>query len=534
MKKWMIGLMALLVVAGGGIGYYYYSAQESATDGGGKRLIYSDDSLMEAQNAGNDTVDETYKQRSYTLKDPLVIQDPYNRTPLTALVKFETDQPAELSMTIEGKDKETTIQHTWPDYQTSHALDLLGLYPGTANKVELTARFKDGSEKTKMLTIQTEPLPDDFLNIEVEKSDRQRMENGLTFMSPSEEYPFAVDSMGDVRWYSTQVNSHVLQRLDNGKFLYVTKEQDQYNQLVEMDMMGRVSYSSVVEISNYSGWGVIHHDAVKLPSENFLMTVHDASGDYIEDSMVEVDGKTGEKVNEFNFRSIFPEEIYEDYDGPAADEGDWFHQNALWYDEKRDDYLVSSRHQSLIMNMDYPSGDISWILAENENWPEDFDPPLLEPVGEDFKFPGGPHAVMPLPDQDNNEATRDILIFDNNIAITRGNEELSEEFSRAVQYRINEEEMTVKEVWEYGRERGKSFYSNIVSDANYLPGTGNRLITSGYTQAESEDMRQSQIVEVTGEKDPEVVFEVNVGSFEKGSHRQVYRSERLPLYPAAE
>ena len=134
-----------------------------------------------------------------------------------------------------------------------------------------------------------------------------------------------------------------------------------------------------------------------------------------------------------------------------------------------------------------------------------------------------------LPDFDDNDATKDIMIFDNNIAVSRGNESVSEEYSRDVQYRINTEKMTIKEIWVYGKERGELFFSKYVSDANYLSETGNRLIASGYTK--EDDKMRSNVVEVTGGDEPEVVYERKVTGFKEGSHGQIYRGIRMPLYP---
>ncbi|WP_163527101.1 aryl-sulfate sulfotransferase [Halobacillus ihumii] len=527
MKKWWIGLVSITVLVGAGL--VFFLTREDQREAEGTRTVSADTELITEQESIEDVIQTTYEQRNYNLQDPYVIPNPYGIAPLTALFKFETAEPLQITVTVKGKDTASTISKTISGYETSHEIPVLGLYPDYENTVILEGESEDGNVVKKELTISTEPLPEDFLNTELVKADKENIENGLTFIIPSSMYAYAVDANADVRWYSTLYNSHILKRMDNNHLLFLTRKSDKYNQLVEMNMMGQVSNSYVVEVSNYEGWGIIHHDAVELPNGNLLATAHDTS-QYIEDEMIEIDRETGELVDQLNMRNILPEDFYEEYDGPSAEDGDWFHQNAIWYDEAEDDILVSSRHQSLVMEMSYPEGNIDWILAAHEGWPEEYEQYLLEPIGEDFKFPGGPHAVMILPDQDNNEVTKDILLFDNNIAITRGNESVSEEYSRGVQYRINTEDMTVKEVWSYGKQRGESFYSSIVSDANYLSETGNRLITAGYTYSEEGNMR-SIIVEVTEDDPAEVVYELKVTGFEEGSHRQIYRSERMPLYP---
>lgn len=532
MKKILIGALGGAVIVGAIL--YFVMMDEKGKEVNeqvtkGERTVSADSELMKEQESLEDVMSTTYNQREYNLLDPLVIPNPYGAAPLTALVKFETEDPTEITVTVKGKNTKTDITKTFEGFETSHEIPVLGLYPDYDNTVIIKGETEDGAVTEKELTITTDPLPEDFLKTELVESNPEKMENGLTFLIPSSEYPYAVDSNGDVRWYSTFPTSHVFKRLENNNILMATKKTDKYNQIVEMDMLGQVFHSYVVTVSNYEGWGIIHHDAIELPNGNILATTHDAT-QYIEDEMIEIDRQSGELVDQFNFREVMPEDFYQEYDGPSAEDGDWFHQNSIWYDKSEDDILVTSRHQSLAMELSYPKGEIEWILAAHEGWPDDYQKYLLEPVGEDFKYPGGPHSIMELADQDNNKATKDILLFDNNIAVTRGDESVSEEYSRAVQYRINTEEMTVKEVWAYGKERGESFFAKYVSDANHLKETGNRLVTSGYTYADDGSMR-SIIVEVTGDEAAEVVYELKVTGFKEGNHKQIYRAVRMPVYP---
>ncbi|MFC7063097.1 aryl-sulfate sulfotransferase [Halobacillus seohaensis] len=506
--------------------------QSSENNNGDGRTVQGDTELMEEQGNLENVIQTSYDQGEYNLTNPLIIEDPYGTAPLTALAKFNTDEPVEITVTVVGEEVDNDISQTFRGYDTEHEIPILGLLPDKDNTVVLEGESEEGNVTESKLTISTEPLPDDFLHTEVVKSDKERMQNGLTFIVPSGEYAYAVDDKGEVRWYSSMPNSHIFKRLENSNLLFLTQKVEQtgqYNLLLEMDMLGQVSFGSYIDVSNFDNWGVVHHDVVELPDGNLLATDHDGSG-YIEDDMVEIDRESGEMVGELNMKDIFPEEMYEDYEGPSADEGDWFHHNATWFDEKDEDLLVSSRHQDAIINLSYPEGEIDWILADHEGWPEEVESNLLEPQGKDFKFPGGPHAMMTLPDQDNNEDTKDILLFDNNIAVVRGDEDESEEYSRGVQYRINPVEMTVEEVWSYGEERGKGFFSFIVGDADYLQETGNRLITSGYAFDENDNLH-SRIVETTDEEDAEVVYELKITGFEEGSSRQAYRAERMPLYP---
>lgn len=471
-----------------------------------------------------------YNQKHHLFKDPFVTVNPYGTAPLTALVMFETDEPTKIDLTVRGKDKHTNIHKTFGKYQRKHQIPVLGLYPHYKNKITLQATHKHGKTTKKTLSIHTKALPDDFLTTKLVQSKPKRMENGFTFIVPSSHSAYAVDDNAEVRWYSTLWNSHIFRRLENGNLLYITKEEGQkkYNDLLEMDMLGKVYNAYLIHLDGYERTNLIHHDMIELPNGNLLGTTHDVDSDYIEDEMVEINRKTGATVRNFNFRDILPNKAYQNYNGPGAEEGDWLHQNAIWLDQSDHTLLMSSRSQDLVMKFTYPTGKIQWMLAAPQKWPKRYEKYLLKPKG-DMKYPGGQHSVMKMPDQDHNPHTIDVLLFDNNTVVTRGNKDLSKKYSRAVQYRINEKKKTVKEIWSYGEKRGKSFFSNIVGDADYLQDTGNRLINSGYIKGEHS--MSSRIVEVTDQTPAKVVYEIAIGGFKAGSHRQAYRSKRLPLYP---
>ncbi|ALX49692.1 aryl-sulfate sulfotransferase [Lentibacillus amyloliquefaciens] len=500
-------------------------------DGEVEQLSVSDTRRMDEQKELEAAYQEEFEKGSHSLDNPLVKLDPYGAAPLTAVAMFETDEPAKTTVTVEGKDEYSDIERSFDNYRTTHTIPVLGLYPNYENTITIETTAKSGETSTHSFTIETEPLPDDFLTNETAESHPEKMENGLTFVIPSTRYAYGVDHNADVRWYSTLWNSHVFKRLDNGHILYGTKEkgQNQYNEMLEMDMLGKVYNSYLIQLDDYPDTNVVHHGMIELPNGNFLATVHDMASPYIEDEMIEIDRETGETVRDFSFRDLFPEDFYEDYGNVFSDDGDWFHQNAVYYVEKDDSILVSSRHQDLIMKLSYPEGEVDWILADHEKWPDAYDQYLLEPKSDDFKFPAGPHAPMTMPDFDNNDATNDYLLFDNNVVITRGKDPLSGDFSQGVQYRINPEEMTVEQVWQFGKERGEDFYSRIVGDADYLTGTGNRLVTSGYIDVD--EGMNSRIVEVSEDQPAGVIFDLVISGFEKKSHRQAYRAERMPLYP---
>ena len=158
---------------------------------------------------------------------------------------------------------------------------------------------------------------------------------------------------------------------------------------------------------------------------------------------------------------------------------DWFHLNAIVWDGG--DVILSGRHSSAVVRMAWPSGEIKWILASPYGWLPMYQKYLLTPEAgqSDFEWPYWQHAPYLLPDQDNNPDTEDILLFDNGCArfgepevqqkLLTGDLALIQHYSRLVQYRIDEKAGTIRQVWQYGKERREELYTQRCGDADLLP-----------------------------------------------------------------
>lgn len=492
------------------------------------------DEWQEMQSEKEKKYQNLLKSGEYTEDNIYVQLDPYDASPLSALLLFQTEDAMTVDISVAGKDEATTVKNSFDDYETDHSIPILGLYPDTENEVTVTLTDESGNSMEKTVTIKTGTLAKSIANIEVKEADTTKMELGdseLTFVVPSTKRAYAFDANGDVRWYSTRYNSHIFKELTNGNLLYLTKESndaDTYNVLLETDYLGKIYHRydfSSSSAANDTGKSegemtVIHHDGNELPSGNFLLTVNDGSN-YIEDTMIELNRETGEIEKTIDLKDILPEAFYEDYDSTSREDGkvDWFHQNSVEYDEADNSIIISGRHQDTIMKIDYDTSEIKWIMGDSSGWPESYQKYFLN--GE-VKASGGQHAAIVLPDQDDNDETTDILYYDNNISVTRGDEETSEKYSEARQVRINDAEMTIEEVWTFGEELGEDYYTKIIGSARYLSNTGNRLVNFGYR----DEGQTSSIMEVTEEG--ETVLKVDLTDFPTSAW--AYRAERFSLY----
>ncbi len=161
--------------------------------------------ILQAQNQRELDILADYARGSYTPQKPYIIQDPYQANPLSALILFETPKPAQVSVTVLGKDKYVTFPFTVTGFTTHHEVPVLGLYAGQANQVELGIAYQDGTQATSTQTLQTEPLPYDFPNLKVQVSKPEQMESGIDLMISCMDtnYTYMLDANGDVRGYFT-------------------------------------------------------------------------------------------------------------------------------------------------------------------------------------------------------------------------------------------------------------------------------------------------------------------------------------------
>ncbi len=397
--------------------------------------------------------EKEFQIEGYTLDNPNVIVNPYGNSPLTALVIFQTDEEVEVTVTIPGKDKNSTFTHTF-EATNEHYLPIYGLYAGKKNEITLSV-----GDQTKKIVIETEDLPKDMALPTSVKADKSKLGNELYFFTPSSSgYTVAYDVNGDVRWYLTNYALWKIDRLENGNLLVSTERlvNSPYYMtgMYEMTLLGKI-------VKEYSLEGGYHHDYYEMPNGNFLVASDNFSSGTVEDYVVEVDRKTGDIVKTFDLTKILNKE-----DGKSENwsQYDWFHNNAVWYDEKTNSITLSGRHMDAVINLDYDSGELNWIIGDSTNWSEEYQKYFFTPVGEDFEWQWSQHAAMITPEGY-------VFILDNGNNKSKIPSEYvpaSESYTRGVMYKIDTEKMTIEQVWEYGKERGSSFYSPYISDVDYL------------------------------------------------------------------
>lgn len=105
----------------------------------------------------DERMDIEYSSKEYTPESPYIVLNPYGFTPLTALMRFKTEKPSHVRITIKGRGRAPDLSFNHPENKTEHYLPILGLYANHTNKIDLTV-YTETEKKTYPLTIKTEPF----------------------------------------------------------------------------------------------------------------------------------------------------------------------------------------------------------------------------------------------------------------------------------------------------------------------------------------------------------------------------------------
>ncbi|MFT8724565.1 MAG: aryl-sulfate sulfotransferase [Liquorilactobacillus nagelii] len=480
------------------------------------------------------------KSSKYNLNTPYVKLNPYQTSPLTALIIFKTSSVAKVSYTVQGKTTKTSISNQVNGkYSKEHQVPIVGLYADYNNQVTIKVQYKNGITDVKQLSIKTGALPKYIktAKITVSNKNTSQMElgsNKLTLLNRTTKEPFAVDSDGEVRWYSTLYSQHMLKKWTKGHFMMLTKSDqsgETYNDLIETDLLGRVykefkfsakAGSTDATKSEVQYTTLIHHDLTRLPNGNILATVSDGSSRYKEDTLAEISYKTGKVVKVIDFKRLLPKSMWKSFTKGDDGKMDWFHQNSVDYDKTDHSILVSSRNQDLIMKLDYRTNQIKWIYSgkKSSTWPQKYRKYLLKKT-KGTTTTGGQHGLYLLSHKNGKET---IILYNNNVSVTNGDKKNSGKYSEGVIYQINDKQKTIKQTWSYGKQLGKKNFTVVIGFAQKLA-NGNVLLDFGYKN----NGKESNIIEVNSQG--QQVWNATVKNASIKAY--VYRAYRLEFYPTS-
>ncbi len=431
--------------------------------------VIGEPNIIEIQQRLQDAFFDEYEKGYYSVGAPFVVLDPYQVAPLSALMMFETSVATQYEVVVKGKEENADLSFLTPVAST-HYVPIYGLYENYPNVVEFY-EYVDGDRGILLHSqvIQTKALPEEVVRPTEVNTSYEYFGNDLMLVIPAQNsYPMALDYNGDIRFVLTKNLTFAPIVLENGNLLLGSDRLilDPYyvTGLYEVDFLGKI-------YKDYRIPGGYHHDVEVLPNGNFLALTSDFEGT-VEDKIVEIDSGSGEIVDVINLEILLPE-----LQGPSEmwTAYDWFHSNSIDYNPSTNEILVSGRHQDIVVSIDRDSNEINYIIGDPDNWSANMvESYFLTPVGEDFEWQYAQHSAMFLPDGD-------VILFDNGNNKSKDSATYvpaSESYSRLVHYHIDKENMTIEQVYQFGKEIGPDFYSPYISNVDYY-GENHYLVHSG-------------------------------------------------------
>jgi len=514
-----------------------------------------------------------------------ITQEPSTHNVLSTMVTVEADEDVQVDLSATADGHEVDIPRTSAS-ATTHEIPVVGLraekdYDIHAELVDADGDvvgdgdvdFTTGALPELIPEFDERVATDDrapgYTFVEITPSPREGFEDGEDPLD--DQHVVVLDSEGEVVWYYSSKGSVGDVRLtDRGTIQSI----DFPFAVRETDLLGNgVGYWGVepevmpwMDLSEASGeddaaqdrpeatpvhadWvdlRSLHHEAYPMPNGNTLalsITLHELSpeqrqtlcpGDpepfwVISDVVVEYTPE-GEVLKTWDLWDMIdvmatPGEEMCATSGQIATEmeRDWGHANSVIYDEERDAIIVSTRHTSQIVAMEYgseggPQDALLWTIGTDGTIPLDGDVPRYQ------------HAVE-LDDDGS-------LMFYDNGNRREGTAPGTDNppYSRAARFVVDDSsddpaEWTATQTWEDRRDEtsGNPVFAAFLGDADVLE-NGNVLIDhGGIPQPNPEDdFNRCMIVEVTpdGDESGELQWDLRIGTAERPV--TCYRTDRVP------
>lgn len=520
-------------------------------------------------------IDEAKKSDFQFVQEPEFVVNPSGAAPLAAVLRFETSGPVSAEITITDADRSWTVPVP-VEPVASHSHILIGMRASRTHEVSLSLLEEGGGiiKDVWRASFTTDPLPDDFPELKLTVNDAAAMEPGFTFfglrksqVSGAADYGViaALDADGEVVWLcDTGHTVGEIKRLRNGNLIYLTFD----HRAIEIDMLGNricqwfaanalkrgdyeVSATSIpVEAMAF------HHDILELENGNFVVLnverrdvddywTSDTDADaprapatLIGDVVTEFQ-RNGDIVGKWHMLDILdPERICY---GSLADywirkgipnSKDWSHLNSVVLDPADDCFIISSRHQDAVVKFRRDNSEVVWILGTHEGWRAPWSDNLLAPEGHlDWQYHQHNATIT---------SRGNILLFDNanNQAVPFAERRAAaDSCSRAVEFAVDGDAMTAKQVWSYGDNEEDRYFCPFICGAEELTQTDNVLVCFGGMLSDEDGrviddpkigLGWIRIAEITRGAGAHLVFELFIDERDKGKGWDVYRARRLP------
>jgi len=481
---------------------------------------------------------------------------PATNAPLAGLLRLTTDVDSRVSVLV--SDGTSVWEKDFYDYATIHSEMLLGFKPGRTNLILVTVHDKLRNDYTasQFLSFVPAALPGDFPTCVVLTNEPSLMEPGYTLftienITTGHFYITIMDNGGEVVWYCNDPQSANIdvKQLDNGNLFIPSGNPS--NNFAEINMLGE----TVQTWKPPTGYLINYHDGIltdhgtilyltdvsrtvtNFPSSGTVSNAPLVTTEIDDCPIVEISATNSEILNMWSpLDMLDPTRVtYLTYTTPNPYGVDNEHANALIEDTNDNSIIVSLRNQNAVIKFSR-TGQLKWILGPPANWSTNFQKYLLTPVGTPFEWNYAEHSLMLTP-----QGT--LLTYDN------GNYRASpfdppipdqDNYSRGVEFSINETNMEVTQIWDTTTAGGDPLYTGIFGKTQWLPQTRDVLVTYGaisyingvHPSPYAPSAYMVRIKEYTHDPVPQVVFDISFFDYNNTSPAyrgyNAYRALRIP------
>lgn len=419
-------------------------------------------------------IKEAYQKFEFTLDRPYVTLNPYEKAPLSVLIKFPTKQKAHITFKVLGQDGQKDIVRQVPGVRSEHELEVHGLYPARENKVEIIARYESGNEEKRTITFKAPRGSGNAFYTVLKKKDAK----DLYYFSFD---GYVVDEYGHFR-YAFLPEGLIAYYL-NGEIVTEARSSGLSTYTLMGKLTGKYAYPK--------GFTSFQHGMNVMPNGNFLVLGRQEGATALNsgvdqqttwDQIIELDKNTGAVVKRWDLGVVLnPDRKAIARSPTTAPDNDWSHLNSVAFDATDESLVVSARHIGMV-KIAYADGALKWVVNPHVEFdksgrdgkgPSVWDKlltavdasgkPYPEKVQKgyekvpDFKWPTRNHDAKIIGDGLFSIFDNSRLVSNPSIAVTQD--------SNAVIYRIDPVQMTIRQMW----FQPLGDYSAVGSGVTYLP-----------------------------------------------------------------
>ena len=300
-------------------------------------------------------IEKEYEQFVYSLEEPFLKVNPYGKTPLSALLKFPTDEETKISIRIKGKDGAPDIVHEFDGFKKEHNIPLLGLFPNHNNKVVIRAKNKKGVSKTSEINVQIGNPEEAEYWFPIVKKDKNfhyyALSEGLVF-----------DEIGNLRYQFVDFGWYLTYFYKDNVFVEHRRYINRYSlfgEIIQKYTYPQGFYSYMHGMGFKDNGNLLIYGSFGGSKAVFDGVEQETHRDFV----LELDGETGKELARYDLAEMInPDRSLIIRSAFKEDEKvDWVHTNGIDYDAKNKAIIVSGRHFGILKIDEKTKKPIWWM-----------------------------------------------------------------------------------------------------------------------------------------------------------------------------